>query len=105
MPSLRFEISPTAERDLREIVVFIALDNWSKAIAFALELRAKCKALTVMSERFPVVTRTAKSEIRRRPFKNYSIFYLVIDDKLVILRIVHGAIVTDDFLENLRGTP
>ncbi|MGL4405997.1 MAG: type II toxin-antitoxin system RelE/ParE family toxin [Notoacmeibacter sp.] len=101
---MRVDFTATAERDLRGIALFIAMDNRSKAIEFTLELRAKAKALGEFPDRYAIVIETNGLIVRRRPAGNYLIYYIHFADRISVLRIVNAAIATDEFTQFLLGT-
>lgn len=98
---MRVRFTPQAQQDLIEIARFIALDNPSRALTFAAEIEGNCASLTEWPERFPVVLPDRTFPVRKQTFRHYVSFYRIEPDKLVILRIVHGAKVTDEFLDDL----
>ncbi len=100
MPVLLVEFTPSAERDLRQIALHISAENPQRAITFALELRAQAKALGDFAERFEQVATRQSEPVRRRVYRNYVIFYRHNSERVAILRIVHGAKVTDEFVDN-----
>jgi toxin ParE1/3/4 len=94
---LRF--SDHAERDLAEIVSFIARDNPAAAAQFVERLQEHCQLLTA----YPLVGR-ARDELapglRSLPFGRYVIFYRALDDGAEIVCVLHGA---RDIRRILRG--
>ena len=84
-------ITREAEANLEEIGDWIAEDNPLRAITFIETLRQKCLALADMPEGFPTVPRYEPSGIRRRPFRDYLIFYRVNDQTVEILHVLHAA--------------
>lgn len=85
------EFSNEAEGDLEQIGDFIARDNPLRAYSFIRELRISCDTLAQMTESFPVMPRYEQQGYRRRVHGNYLIFYRVDDDRVSIIRILHGA--------------
>ena len=98
---MRVEFSAQAKSDLVSIGLFIAGDNPFRARSFIVELREACRSLPDAPDRFVQVKRLPNGSIRRMPHRAYSIFYLVRKDIILILRIVHGAVVTGSFMEDL----
>jgi addiction module RelE/StbE family toxin len=80
-----------AKAGLREIALYIARDNKARSLSFVRELRAKAQQLGDMPRAFPLVPRYEHHGIRRRPFRDYLIFYRVEDDRIAIVHILHGA--------------
>ena len=88
---MRVVVSANAEADLREIGDWIARDNPIRAASFARELREACLSLAGMPRAFPLLPHRAKSGIRRKPYRNYLIFYSIGDRRVEILHVLHGA--------------
>ena len=88
---MKVVVSEQARVELREIALFIARDNASRARSFVRELRSKAYEIAQTPEAFPVVPRFAKLGIRRRVFRNYLIFYRLQADTVNIIHILHGA--------------
>ena len=80
-----------AEHDLAAIGDHIAADNPDRAVSFLYELRDACLGLADMPERFPVVPRYEAQRVRRRVHGNYLIFYVVGDDAVTVIHVLHGA--------------
>jgi toxin ParE1/3/4 len=70
---------------------YIARDNPVRARTFVAEVRTARMGLGDTPLAFPVVPRHAESEIRRRPFGRYLIFYRVMPDRVAIVHILHSA--------------
>jgi toxin ParE1/3/4 len=83
--------SRAANADLVEIGDFIARDNPQRALSFVRELRVIATLLGEMPQAYPLLPRHASTGIRRRPAGSYLIFYRIDEDRVMILRIVHGA--------------
>jgi plasmid stabilization system protein ParE len=88
---VRVVFAKEAEADLEEIGDYIAKDNARRALAFVRELRGRAQDIGSMPRAFPLVPRYEHHAIRRRPFRDYLIFYRVEDDRVSILHILHGA--------------
>jgi plasmid stabilization system protein ParE len=84
-------ITAAARVDLVSIGRRIAADNPRRAASFVDELVDRCEDLAEMGERFQVLTQLATRDIRRRPYKNYLIFYRIAGDGVEVLHILHGA--------------
>ncbi|MFN3170290.1 MAG: type II toxin-antitoxin system RelE/ParE family toxin [Hyphomicrobiales bacterium] len=98
---MRVEFSPGAENDLREIALFIAIENPERAITFTLELQAAAKGIGDNPRRFKQIGTRGDEPVRRRIYNGYVILFRHNDDRVAILRIVHGAAVTGSFIEDL----
>lgn len=79
-----------AEASLEEIGDWIAEDNPLRAITFVQALRVKCLALTDTPLGFPLVPRYERSGIRRRPYRDYLIFYRVSSEAIEVLHVLHA---------------
>ncbi|MBF0679115.1 MAG: type II toxin-antitoxin system RelE/ParE family toxin [Devosia sp.] len=88
---MRLRFSRDAQKDLVEIVRYIARDNPLRATSFADELVLACQELGDHPERFPSLKRYAARGLRRRPYGNYSIIYAVGSDVVFIVRIISSA--------------
>lgn len=80
-----------ARTDLEGIGDYIAADNPNRALSFVLEISDRCEDLANTPDAFPLVPRYENTKVRRRPFRNYLIFYRVTDDRVDILHILNSA--------------
>lgn len=80
-----------AEADLEGIGDYIAADSPARALSFVLEISERCEDLAVMANAFPLVPRYEHTNVRRRPFRNYLIFYRIAADRVDILHILNSA--------------
>lgn len=85
------ELSDKAERDLAEIGDHIALDNPLRAATFIDELQERCLTLDRHPQRFPVVGRRGRYQVRKMTYTGYVILYAVGEKRVDVLRIVHGS--------------
>jgi toxin ParE1/3/4 len=80
---------PLAENDLDEIWLYIAQDNPDSADALLDKIEERCQALA----QFPFIG-TDRDELmpdlRSLPVGNYLIFYMPIEDGIVVVRVLHG---------------
>jgi len=83
--------SSRARADLREIAAYIADDNPSRAESFVNDLEQTCIDLANMPRAFPLVPRYRNRGYRRRSYRGYLIFYVVLGEFIEIVRILHGA--------------
>jgi plasmid stabilization system protein ParE len=88
---VRVVFSDQAKADLTEIGDHIAKDSPLRALDFTGELEAKALQIGDMPRAFPLLPRYEHYGIRRRPYRNYLIFYRVENDRISIIHIVHGA--------------
>lgn len=82
--------APASLRDVTMIGDFIALENRRRAESFVGELQAACETLANESLRYPVQERWT-GQIRRMPVCSYLVLYRVLDDRVQVLRVLHGA--------------
>ena len=80
-----------ALRDLEDIGDFIARDNPRRAATFVDELVDKCLDIGAFSQAYPLVERYARRGIHKRGYRRYLIFYRVIDSRVEIIHVLHGA--------------
>jgi plasmid stabilization system protein ParE len=88
---MRVVITDAAYADLRGIGLVIAADNPARAETFLQDVLSRCNQLASMPRAFPLVPAWEALGIRRRPFRDYLIFYRVNDKAVEVLRILHGA--------------
>jgi toxin ParE1/3/4 len=94
--SLHLQISPLASQDFDEIYTYISQNNPNAALRFfdaARETFAKI-ATTPNLGRIYQTQNQNLTGLRKwgiKGFKSYIIFYLIREDVLIIVRIIHGA--------------
>ena len=91
-------LTAQAETDLECIGDYIAKDNPSRALSFVIELRGAFLSLAEIALAFPGVPRYERHGIRRRVYGNYSIFYRIDDNQVIVVHILHCAM---DYLSML----
>jgi plasmid stabilization system protein ParE len=84
-------LTETAIEDLVSIGRHIAGHNPQRAETFVADLKSRCHQLATMPKAFALVPRHEDTGIRRRPYKNYLIFYRAAGDSIEILHVLHGA--------------
>ena len=84
-------ITKTAEANLEAIGDWIAADNPARALTFIVELRDRCAALADSPRAYPLVPRYEHTGVRRRSYRDYLIFYRIVDDCIEVLHVLHGA--------------
>ncbi len=97
---MKVVISADARADLQEIANYIAQDSKAAARTFLRELQRKAHEIGDTPYGFPLIPRYETSGIRRRPFRNYLIFYVVEPDRILIVNIFHAA---RDYIRILFG--
>lgn len=83
-------LSPRSSTNLGDIARYIARDNPDRAATFVVELLAACDELSTFPRAYPADPRFGTSA-RRRTMGNYHIIYDVMEDRVVVLTIVHAA--------------
>ena len=79
-----------AEEDLLDIWLFIAEDNIYAADKWLVTLDIKCYELAIHP--FSGKERNELgSEVRSFPVRDYVLFYLPIEDGILLLRVLHGS--------------
>jgi plasmid stabilization system protein ParE len=80
-----------AQSDLQDIEEFIARDSLVQAVNFVDQLIDSTDKLTTNPQIGRVVPEFERQELREVLFKSYRIIYLLREDMVYILRVVHGA--------------
>lgn len=83
-------LSPRTIANLSQIGQYIARDDPARAASFVDELLATCTDLSVFPRAYPADPRFGPVA-RRRVHGNYHIIYDVLEDRIVVLTIVHAA--------------
>lgn len=87
---MRYELSPQAKSDLREIGDYIARDNPFRAVSFIEELTEQCQKL-VTNPGIGTSRPDLAEGLRMLPHGRYLIFYRVNEETLRIVRVLHSA--------------
>lgn len=87
---MSFRLRPLAERDIEEIVSYIAADSPSAALRWFEALRVTCARLGDMPK-MGVARPEIRAELRTFVIGNYLIAYREIDGGVEIVRVLHGA--------------
>jgi len=91
-------LSKAATADIRSIATWIAKDRPIVARRIALEVQAACRALGDTPEAYPKAKGVLDGLFRRRPLGRYTIYYRVLPDEVLVVRIVDGARDATDLL-------
>lgn len=83
--------SQTARDDLTDILLHIAADDPATALRFIDGLTAVGEALLDAPRGYPLVVGIRAKDIRCRSHRGYGLYYRVKDERLTILRVLHGA--------------
>jgi len=84
-------LTPQSQKDLQNIVAFIARDNPERARSFGNELIDSALSLTTLPERGRVTPELNDANVREIVHSPYRIIYEVLSDKVYVLRFWHGA--------------
>ena len=88
---VEIEWSPTAENDLNELIDYIAQDSPQYASLFYEQVRKKVENL----KQFPKLGRKTPElnnlNIRELNIGNYRLVYRIYEEKIQIIRIIHGS--------------
>jgi toxin ParE1/3/4 len=95
---VEIEIKDAARMDLREIAIYIARDNPDRSESFVEELLVRIETIGERPLSFPERNDWGEG-IRRALHGRYLILFRVRDDRVEILRILHGARDIDSLLE------
>lgn len=80
----------SAEADLEDIGDFIAQDNPARAVTFIEEMREHCRALEKHPQLGPIQPEIAPAA-RMLVHAPYLILYRIHNERIEIVRVVHGA--------------
>ena len=84
-------LTETAIADPVAIGRHIETDNPQRSKTFVAELKSRCHELGTMPKAFALVPRHEHSGARRRPYRNYLIFYRIAADVVEVLHVFRGA--------------
>lgn len=88
---MKVVISEAAYADLLKIGRDIQQDSPERAETFVSELYDRCQRLGGMPRAFPLLPNWEERGVRRRPYREYLIFYRVEKERVEILHVLHGA--------------
>ena len=88
---MRVTYSARARTDLAEIGEYIARHSAERAESFTAELITACSLIADLPFGYPLLKPQQAASIRRKPHGQYLIFYRVLEGRIDILRILHGA--------------
>ena len=88
---MKVSFADPAEADLEAIGSWIAEDDPIGAAAFLAQLRDRCLSLSDKPNRFPVAFHSGRNVVRKLVHRGYLIFYRVVEDRVEIVHILHGA--------------
>ena len=79
-----------AEKDLKDIADYIALDNPARSKSFIQEIRKRCHEITYAPLDYPLSCEYGKN-IHKLPFGNYLILYTIQVENIIIVHIPHSS--------------
>ncbi|WP_462325832.1 type II toxin-antitoxin system RelE/ParE family toxin [Desulfoplanes sp.] len=82
--------SPLARKDLEAIGDYIAEDDPYQAVQFIKKLREQCSKITSAPKAYRL-REELMDGLRSCPFQKYVIFFIQDDSKVLIVRVLHGA--------------
>lgn len=85
---MRVVLTEQAIGDLLHIARYIRRDNPARAETFVAELEDRCTRLAIAPLAYPLVPGREGSGIRRRPHRDYLIFYRV-DAQAAMIEVLH----------------
>ena len=87
---MTFRLSKSAEKDMRDVAVYIARDNRPAARIWAENIREKCRMLGEMRD-LGVRRDDLREGLKTYPVGNYLILYKDMQNGVEIIRVMHGA--------------
>jgi len=88
----KVDITSKAENDISKIYeyIFSVLKNGSAAYIFQLTIFSKIHSLETMPSRYPILE-GSNSNIRKMQCLNYIVLFVIIESKVLILRVFHSS--------------
>jgi toxin ParE1/3/4 len=88
---VKVRLARSAEADLAAIADWISEDDPRRAASFVRELQGRCMSLAHRPKRFPVARHIDGQPIRKFSHRGYLVFYAVLENRVEVIHIVHGA--------------
>ena len=88
---VEIEWASTAEKDLYEVIDYIAQDSPQYAFFFTEQVRKKIENLRSFPQLGRKVPELEDPNIRELIFRNYRLIYRSFEEKIQIIRILHGS--------------
>lgn len=88
---MKVRLARSAEADLSAIADWIGEDDPRRAASFVRELQGRCMSLASRPRRFPIAREIGGVPIRKLGHRGYLIFYAVLEDRVEVIHVVHGA--------------
>ncbi len=98
MPILfKVEITPTAEADIASVWEYIAGDNANSATSFIIRLDEQVATLEQFPERCASIPENELlgTHYRHLLFGNYRTIFIIIEQRVIIMRVLHGSRLLD----------
>ena len=92
---VEIEWSTNSQKDLNEIIDYIAQDSLEFALTFYEEVKEKLKNLIDFPKMGRIVPELNNPNIRELIFRSYRLVYRILEDKIQVVRIIHGARILD----------
>ena len=89
--AVRLSLSKQAERDIDEIVDYVAVDNPAAARTLALRIERFMRLLTERPYMGPPAPESGQRDMRRMSLPPYIVFYRVGTESLSIARVLHSS--------------
>ncbi|MBI3126450.1 MAG: type II toxin-antitoxin system RelE/ParE family toxin [Candidatus Tectomicrobia bacterium] len=80
-----------ARRDLESVAEYIARDSMAYASTFVQEVIHASRSLADFADRGQIVSEFDDETLRELLIRSYRLIYLVADDKVLVLSLIHGA--------------
>jgi toxin ParE1/3/4 len=84
-------LSDNAQDDLSSILEYLAADSARVALRMVQRLETACAQLSDRALMYALVPRHEHTGVRRRVVGSYGIFYIVRDNHIDVLQILHSA--------------
>jgi len=92
---VEIEWSSTAQNDLNEIIDYIAQDSLEFALSFYDQVKEKFENLTEFPKIGRKVPELDDPNIREIILRNYRLIYRIFEEKIQIVRLIHGSRIFD----------
>ena len=96
MKTYNVKVTDAALADMEEIYNYIAFTLLSPANAIAQyeRIAEAILSLNILPERFKVMNFTGKEleKLRRMPVDNFSVFYVITDDSIIVTNVLYSAL-------------
>jgi toxin ParE1/3/4 len=89
----RVDTNPAAEEDIRFIYQRIATDNPVAASRWLVQIERLIARLETFPQAFELIPEASEigADYRHKFFGNYRIIYRITGDRVIIVRVIHGA--------------